>query len=179
MPAQTRVAAQPPPRQDMSVILVTGSYDKDIRFWEAWSGICSRTISRTNETGVRLPALSPCPASHSWEPCLVSAASESTSHISRVSRVLLCRVHCAQYLGQQTTARRSDIQESPHIRNCERTIHSGDHLSVCLMHEETAHAVPSSLPSKGTTRTSLPCAFIARESGWSQGARTEPSRYGI
>ncbi|KAI0687132.1 WD40 repeat-like protein [Cytidiella melzeri] len=34
----------------MSVILVTGSYDHDIRFWEAWSGICSRTISRTNET---------------------------------------------------------------------------------------------------------------------------------
>ena len=39
----------------MSVVLVTGSYDKDIRFWEAWSGICSRTISRTNETGVRSP----------------------------------------------------------------------------------------------------------------------------
>ena len=53
MPVQTRVAAQAAPRQDMSVILVTGSYDKDIRFWEAWSGICSRTISRTNETGVR------------------------------------------------------------------------------------------------------------------------------
>lgn len=53
MPAQTRPSA-PASRQDMSVVLVTGSYDKDIRFWEAWSGICSRTISRTNETGVRL-----------------------------------------------------------------------------------------------------------------------------
>ncbi|KZT57492.1 WD40 repeat-like protein [Calocera cornea HHB12733] len=31
-------------QQDLSVILVTGSYDHEIRFWEAWSGICSRTI---------------------------------------------------------------------------------------------------------------------------------------
>ena len=28
----------------MSVILCTGGYDNTIRFWEAWSGICSRTI---------------------------------------------------------------------------------------------------------------------------------------
>ncbi|GAB1517205.1 TOR complex subunit lst8 [Rhizoctonia solani] len=26
------------------VVLVTGSYDHEIRFWEAWSGLCSRTI---------------------------------------------------------------------------------------------------------------------------------------
>ena len=39
-------------RQDLSVILVTGSYDHEIRFWEAWSGICSRTISRSGESGV-------------------------------------------------------------------------------------------------------------------------------
>ena len=39
-------------RHDMSVILVTGSYDHEIRFWEAWSGICSRTIAR-GESGVR------------------------------------------------------------------------------------------------------------------------------
>jgi target of rapamycin complex subunit LST8 len=52
MPAQTRQTPAPA-RHDMSVILVTGSYDHDIRFWEAWSGICSRTIARTNETGVR------------------------------------------------------------------------------------------------------------------------------
>jgi target of rapamycin complex subunit LST8 len=44
----------PPPaaRHDMSVILVTGSYDHEIRFWEAWSGICSRTIARSGESGV-------------------------------------------------------------------------------------------------------------------------------
>lgn len=41
-----------PGRHDMSVILVTGSYDHEIRFWEAWSGICSRTIARTGESGV-------------------------------------------------------------------------------------------------------------------------------
>ena len=38
-------------QQDLSVVLVTGSYDHEIRFWEAWSGICSRTITR-NEAGV-------------------------------------------------------------------------------------------------------------------------------
>ena len=54
-------AAPAPPRHDMSVILVTGSYDHEIRFWEAWSGICSRTIARSGESGVRhglLPKLS-------------------------------------------------------------------------------------------------------------------------
>lgn len=55
MPPQNRAAAAPA-RHDMSVILVTGSYDHDIRFWEAWSGICSRTIARTGENGVRLPS---------------------------------------------------------------------------------------------------------------------------
>ncbi len=44
-------------RQDMSVVLVTGSYDHEIRFWEAWSGICSRTIARSGESGVRIDSL--------------------------------------------------------------------------------------------------------------------------
>ncbi|KAN0075274.1 WD40-repeat-containing domain protein [Tylopilus felleus] len=44
----------------MSVILVTGSYDHEIRFWEAWSGICSRTIARSGESGqVNRLAISP------------------------------------------------------------------------------------------------------------------------
>ncbi|KAH9934688.1 WD40 repeat-like protein [Fomitopsis serialis] len=44
----------------MSVILATGSYDHDIRFWEAWSGICSRTIARKEESGqVNRLAISP------------------------------------------------------------------------------------------------------------------------
>jgi G protein beta subunit-like protein len=44
----------------MSVVLVTGSYDHEIRFWEAWSGICSRTITRTGESGqVNRLAISP------------------------------------------------------------------------------------------------------------------------
>jgi hypothetical protein len=45
-------------RHDMSVILVTGSYDHEIRFWEAWSGICSRTITRSGESGVSLTSSS-------------------------------------------------------------------------------------------------------------------------
>ncbi|KAG9011715.1 TOR complex subunit lst8 [Tulasnella sp. 427] len=39
-------------QQDLSVVLVTGSYDHEIRFWEAWSGICSRTIARSGEQGI-------------------------------------------------------------------------------------------------------------------------------
>ena len=54
MPSQSRSAAVSAPRADMSVVLVTGSYDHEIRFWEAWSGICSRTIPRAAESGVRL-----------------------------------------------------------------------------------------------------------------------------
>src|ERR1700689_4646302 len=47
--------AQPP--IDLSVVLVTGGYDHEIRFWEAWSGICSRTIARTGESGVRTQSI--------------------------------------------------------------------------------------------------------------------------
>ena len=47
-----RLQARP---NDMSVVLVTGSYDHEIRFWEAWSGICSRTIARSGESGVSFP----------------------------------------------------------------------------------------------------------------------------
>ncbi|KAJ7093241.1 WD40 repeat-like protein [Mycena epipterygia] len=61
MPAPTLVSkGSPAARHDMSVILVTGSYDHEIRFWEAWSGICSRTIARTGEAGqVNRLAISP------------------------------------------------------------------------------------------------------------------------
>lgn len=54
MPAPTVPTRIAPPRHDMSVVLVTGSYDHEIRFWEAWSGICSRTITRTGESGVSI-----------------------------------------------------------------------------------------------------------------------------
>lgn len=37
----------------LTTLAVQGSYDRDIRFWEAWSGICSRTISRSDSEGVR------------------------------------------------------------------------------------------------------------------------------
>ncbi|KAF5330416.1 hypothetical protein D9619_005859 [Psilocybe cf. subviscida] len=46
MPSASSSSKNQPSRHDMSVILVTGSYDHEIRFWEAWSGICSRTIPR-------------------------------------------------------------------------------------------------------------------------------------
>ncbi|KAF8742695.1 hypothetical protein AX14_002509 [Amanita brunnescens Koide BX004] len=60
MPAPTVPTRVAPPRHDMSVVLVTGSYDHEIRFWEAWSGICSRTITRTGESGqVNRLAISP------------------------------------------------------------------------------------------------------------------------
>ncbi|KIK25346.1 hypothetical protein PISMIDRAFT_9703 [Pisolithus microcarpus 441] len=54
----------------MSVILVTGSYDHEIGFWEAWSGICSRTISRSGEAGqVHKLSLAVSP-----DKCLLAAA---------------------------------------------------------------------------------------------------------
>jgi hypothetical protein len=43
--------AQQQPKQNPeshSVILVTAGYDNTIRFWEALSGICSRTIQHPN-----------------------------------------------------------------------------------------------------------------------------------
>ncbi|KAH7105894.1 WD40 repeat-like protein [Auriculariales sp. MPI-PUGE-AT-0066] len=44
-----------------SVVLVTGSYDQEIRFWEAWSGATARIISKTSgEVGqVNRLAISP------------------------------------------------------------------------------------------------------------------------
>jgi G protein beta subunit-like protein len=78
MPAPTLKPASARP-SDMSVVLVTGSYDHEIRFWEAWSGICSRTIARSGESGVRFSKLLSRLSS------LFGIASESSSNIPRVS----------------------------------------------------------------------------------------------
>lgn len=43
--AQAAQAASAAQQDALSVILVTGGYDNTIRFWEAWSGVCSRTIN--------------------------------------------------------------------------------------------------------------------------------------
>lgn len=48
----------PAPTDTLSVILVTAGYDHTIRFWEAWSGICSRTIQHSDSQVNRL-AISP------------------------------------------------------------------------------------------------------------------------
>lgn len=48
VPQQQQQQQQPQQQQQqdpaMAVLLCTGGYDNTIRFWEAWSGICSRTI---------------------------------------------------------------------------------------------------------------------------------------
>ncbi|KAL7418017.1 WD40-repeat-containing domain protein [Mrakia frigida] len=49
----------PAPQQDLSVILVTAGYDHTIKFWEAWSGICGRTITATDSKQVTRLAISP------------------------------------------------------------------------------------------------------------------------
>lgn len=46
------------PSDTLSVILVTAGYDHTIRFWEAWSGICSRTVQHADSQVNRL-AISP------------------------------------------------------------------------------------------------------------------------
>ncbi|BGP36105.1 TOR complex subunit lst8 [Rhodotorula kratochvilovae] len=58
LPPQT---THPAPQQQhsaaadaLSVILVTGSYDGTVRYWEAWSGICSRTIQTQDHQPNRL-----------------------------------------------------------------------------------------------------------------------------
>ncbi len=52
-------SAQQAQQQDaLSVLLVTAGYDHTIRFWEAWSGICSRTIQHPDSQVNRL-AISP------------------------------------------------------------------------------------------------------------------------
>lgn len=57
--AQASTAARQGGQQDaLSVILVTAGYDHTIRFWEAWSGICSRTIQHPDSQVNRL-AISP------------------------------------------------------------------------------------------------------------------------
>jgi hypothetical protein len=83
MPTQpvAPASAPAPARHDMSVILVTGSYDHEIRFWEAWSGICSRTIARSGESGVSLSSLlSTLPLS----PPPTYAASKPSRYLPRV-----------------------------------------------------------------------------------------------
>ncbi|KAL4400619.1 TOR complex subunit Lst8 [Malassezia pachydermatis] len=42
----------------LSVILVTAGYDHTIRFWEAWSGVCSHTI-QYNESQINRLSISP------------------------------------------------------------------------------------------------------------------------
>lgn len=53
--AQASASAQQSTQQDaLSVLLVTAGYDHTIRFWEAWSGICSRTIQHPDSQVNRL-----------------------------------------------------------------------------------------------------------------------------
>ncbi|MCO5583302.1 hypothetical protein L7F22_037212 [Adiantum nelumboides] len=55
---QQAAAAQAATNDTLSVVLVTAGYDHTIRFWEAWSGICSRTIQHADSQVNRL-AISP------------------------------------------------------------------------------------------------------------------------
>lgn len=57
-PTASTQAQQQAAADALSVILVTGSYDGTIRYWEAWSGICSRTIQTQDHQPNRL-AISP------------------------------------------------------------------------------------------------------------------------
>ncbi|KAH8919386.1 WD40 repeat-like protein [Atractiella rhizophila] len=44
-PLGTALPASQPQADNLSVVLATGGYDNTIRFWEAWSGMCSRVIN--------------------------------------------------------------------------------------------------------------------------------------
>jgi G protein beta subunit-like protein len=57
--ASARTRSPTPPAHDaLSVILCTAGYDHSIRFWEAWSGVCARTVQHPDSQVNRL-AISP------------------------------------------------------------------------------------------------------------------------
>ncbi|KAL8280696.1 hypothetical protein RQP46_007019 [Phenoliferia psychrophenolica] len=58
LPTSTAAASAAAQQDALSVILVTGGYDNTIRFWEAWSGVCSRTLNHQEHQVNRL-AISP------------------------------------------------------------------------------------------------------------------------
>lgn len=105
----------------LSVILVTGSYDHEIRFWEAWSGICSRTITRGGESGastrVRLGR-----AREANQP---AAASQQARDITRVRmRIPRRLLRMLSLSSQQALSRGRHTQESQNIRDRRQLIHS-------------------------------------------------------
>lgn len=57
-PAQAAANVTDQMEDALSVILVTAGYDHTIRFWEAWSGVCSHTIQHPDSQVNRL-AISP------------------------------------------------------------------------------------------------------------------------
>lgn len=123
--------------QDMSVILVTGSYDHEIRFWEAWSGICSRTITRSGESGVRSLFLSELRADLG-DLCL---ASKSSSHFTRVSHTHpLDNPHLRSSRSfQQTPPRGCNSQKGQHLRGRKLFFHS----STPFIRSRESHHIPS------------------------------------
>jgi hypothetical protein len=100
----------------MSVILVTGSYDHEIRFWEAWSGICSRTIARSGESGV----------SSTFSTFLLSRLTINISKwIVLPSRPSNCNVLCLityWHTIQQTSSSCSHSQKGLHLWDYQRIL---------------------------------------------------------
>ena len=59
-PSNRPLRSMAPPQNDQSgVILVTAGYDHTIKFWEALSGICSRTIQHPDSVPVPGPPFRP------------------------------------------------------------------------------------------------------------------------
>ncbi len=184
MPVQTsssRSSAAAAARTDMSVILVTGSYDHEIRFWEAWSGICSRTIPRAAESGVSTFAVCTSTShSPSLPPCALTA-SEPLSDISGVSGWLahllfICRSTrrpLANGYWPLLSTRRRTYTRLPLHHQRDRCVFSLALLHALPAHRDDEHARRSRY-SRVTTATSPQSASTARASGWSPGVRTAP-----
>lgn len=63
-----KAAAASAQQEALSVILVTGGYDNTIRFWEAWSGVCSKTLNHQEHVRSPRNATQRIPThSHSFE----------------------------------------------------------------------------------------------------------------
>lgn len=92
--ATSSASAPAAAQQDaLSVILVTGGYDNTIRFWEAWSGVCSRTLNHQEHASLSVCCLRSCMTIANSDS---STASQSIGYLTG-QKVLGC---CWEWNGQ-------------------------------------------------------------------------------
>jgi len=126
----TKPTGGAPAWHGMTVILVTGFYDHDheIRFWEAWSGMCSRGVSRSGEA---------------WSPIQAVAFLQPM--------VFYSKSIVSQSLQIASTACIPVSTRSPNpILYSKRLLAAAIHKKVDIEHQEKARALPMIASSPST-----------------------------